>query len=157
VNPKTIDQIMDKWGRDPEYVIEMLQDVQDTYRHLPEDALRHIAHTLDVPLNRLYHIGTFFSSFSLEEKGKHLIQVCMGTACHVKGAPAVLDAFARELGVPPGGTTADKKFTVEGVRCLGCCSLAPVVAVDDQYYGGVTVSQVADIIKATKTSRKEAN
>ena len=152
---KEIDSIMDKYERDPEYVIEMLQDVQDTYRHLPEEALRHMAHTMDVPLNRLYHIGTFFASFSLEEKGKHLIQVCMGTACHVKGAPAVLDAFCRELGVEAGGTTEDKKFTVEGVRCLGCCSLAPVVAVDDKYYGGVTVSQVSKII--TESKRKGAN
>ncbi len=157
MNVKKIDEIIKKWNSDSEYVIEMLQDVQDCFRHLPEDALRHIAHTIDVPLNRLYHIGTFFSTFSLEEKGKHIIQVCLGTACHVKGAPAVLDAFARELDIKDGETTKDKKFTLEGVRCLGCCSLAPVVAVDEKIYGGVTVSQVKEIISKTKKAGKEAN
>ena len=97
-----------------------------------------------------YHISTFFSSFSLEEKAEHIIQVCMGTACHVKGAPAILDAFTRELKIGAGETTKDKKFTVEGVRCIGCCSLAPAVAIGEKIYGGVKVSQVASIIKETK-------
>ena len=157
MKPSEIDAIMEKWSRDPEYVIEMLQDVQDLYRHLPEPALRQMAHSLDVPLARLYHIGTFFSSFSLEPKGRHLIQVCMGTACHVKGAPKVLDAFARELGIEPGGTTKDRAFTLEGVRCLGCCSLAPVVAVDDKLYGDVTPDKVRSIITETRKTRKGAN
>jgi NADH:ubiquinone oxidoreductase subunit E len=147
---KDVEQIMKNWKNDPEYLIEMLQDVQESCRYLPEEALRHIAHTLDIPLKRLYHISTFFSSFSLEEKGKHIIQICMGTACHVKGAPAILDAFSRELNIESGGTTKDKEFTVEGVRCLGCCSLAPAVAINEKIYGGVTVSQVASIIKETR-------
>jgi NADH-quinone oxidoreductase subunit E len=153
MNLKKIDAIMKKWRHDPEYVIEMLQDVQDDYRHLPEAALKHMADSLDVPLNRLYHIGTFFSSFSLEAKGKHIVQVCMGTACHVKGAPKVLDALARELDVKPGETTKDKLFTLEAVRCLGCCSLAPVVAIDDKLFGGVTPSQVPKLIKQTRKGK----
>ena len=150
-----VETIMKKWKNDPEYLIEMLQDIQESCRYLPEEAMKHIAHTLDIPLKRLYHISTFFSSFSLEEKGEHIVQVCMGTACHVKGAPAVLEAFARELKIEPGQTTQDKKFTVEGVRCLGCCSLAPAVAVNEKIYGGVTVAQVADIIKDTKGGSKK--
>ena len=151
---KDVDQIMKKWKDDKEYLIEMLQDIQESCRYLPKEALRHIAHTLDVPLKNLYHISTFFSSFSLEEKGEHIVQVCMGTACHVKGAPAVLDAFARELKIEPGQTTKDKKFTIEGVRCIGCCSLAPAVAIGEKIYGGVTPAQVPEIIENTKDGGK---
>lgn len=157
-NLKTIDTIMKKWGHDPESVVEMLQDVQDQLRHLPEDALRHMASELDVPLYRLYHLGTFYGSFSMEEKGRHVVQVCMGAGCHVKGAPRVLDAVCSELKVQPGGTTADKQFTVEAAGCLGCCSLAPVVSVDGKLFGDVKPEQVAGILTATrKGSPKEAN
>lgn len=150
-----VDLIMKKWKRDPEYVIEMLQDVQDEFRHLPEAVLRYMADDLDVPLKRLYHIGTFFSSFSLEEKGKHVVQICMGTACHVKGAQRVLEAFNRELGLDPnkGGTTKDRKFTVEPVRCLGCCSLAPVISVDGALIGPVKPEQVPSILEETRAGK----
>lgn len=159
MNMAKVDKIIKKWKRDPEYVIEMLQDVQDEYRHLPEAVLRYMADDLDVPLARLYHIGTFFSSFSLEEKGKHVVQICMGTACHVKGAQRVLEAFNRELGLDAekGGTTADRSFTVEPVRCLGCCSLAPVISVDGDLMGPVRPEQVPDIIRKTAKPGKGAN
>jgi NADH-quinone oxidoreductase subunit E len=157
-NLKAIDAIMKKWGRDPESVVEMLQDVQAQLRHLPEDALRHMAANLDVPLHRLYHLATFYGSFSLAEKGRHVVQVCMGAGCHVKGAPKVLEAVCSELKVQPGQTTADKQFTVESAGCLGCCSLAPVVSVDGKLFGDVKPEQVPEILRAArKGSPKEAN
>jgi NADH-quinone oxidoreductase subunit E len=157
-NQKAIDAILKRWRRDPENVVEMLQDVQEQFRHLPEDALRYLANELDVPLHRLYHIGTFYGCFSMVEKGKHVVQVCMGAGCHVKGAPKVLEAVCGELKVQPGQTTADKLFTVESAGCLGCCSLAPVVSVDGKLFGDVKPEQVPDILRATRTgSQKEAN
>ena len=137
-----IDAIVARWDGDPSYVIEMLQDVQDAFRYLPEDALRYLSDQVKVPLRQLYHLGTFFKAFSLTPKGEHEIQVCMGTACHVRGASRVLDAFERELQVPPGGTTDDQKYTLEDVRCLGCCSLAPVVQVDDELTSAVNPGDV---------------
>ncbi len=142
-----IDAIVARWDRDPNYVIEMLQDVQDTFRYLPEDALRYLSDQVKVPLRQLYHLGTFFKAFSLTPKGEHEIQVCMGTACHVRGASRVLDAFERELEVPPGGTTPDKKYTLEDVRCLGCCSLAPVVQIDDDLTSGANPGDVPRMLE----------
>lgn len=150
-----IRDILDRNHADRDGLIAALSEIQDECGYLPEQALRMVSKETGRPLIDLYGIAAFYNAFSLQPRGKHLIQVCMGTACHVKGAPAVLDAFCRELDIEPGGTTKDKQFTVEGVRCLGCCSLAPVVAVDDKYHGGVTVSQVSKIIKDAK--RKGAN
>jgi NADH-quinone oxidoreductase subunit E len=142
-----IDAIVARWDGDPNYVIEMLQDVQDAFRFLPEDALRYLSDQVKVPLRQLYHLATFFKAFSLTPKGEHEIQVCMGTACHVRGASRVLDAFERELEVPPGGTTEDQRYTLEDVRCLGCCSLAPVVQIDDELTAGANPGDVPRILQ----------
>ncbi len=147
VDPQKVDAILDRWNRDREFVIEMLQDVQDTYRHLPRVAMEQIAEATDADLAQLYHIGTFYKAFSLEPRGETSIQVCTGTACHVRGAQRVLDAFSRELDVPPGGTTKDLKFTLEGVRCVGCCSLAPVVTLGEDLFGEIDSSKVARLLK----------
>ena len=144
---QTLDDILTHWGRDPDFAIEILQDIQDSYRYLPEDVLRYAADELGVPLGRLHHLGSFFKAFSFEPRGEHVIQVCMGTACHVKGAPRVLDAFVRELGVPEGGTTPDGKFTVEGVRCVGCCALAPVVQVGDELHGEISPAEAPKMVR----------
>jgi NADH-quinone oxidoreductase subunit E len=142
-----VDAILAKWRRDPTYAIEIVQDVQDEYRHLPQEAMQRVADELCVPLGRLYHIGTFFKAFSLEPRGRHVVQVCTGTACHVKGAPRVLDAFSRELGVPEGGTTRDLRFTLEPVRCLGCCAIAPVVQVGKDVHGEIKLAKVKTVLK----------
>jgi len=141
-----VDAIMGKYGNDPDFLIEMLQDVQDEYRHLPVGAMRHIADSLKVPLARVGHIATFYGAFSLEPRGVHQIQVCMGTACHVKGAPRVLDAMSRALEVGPGQTTADKQYTLEAVRCVGACGLAPVVSIDAEYHGDLTPDSATTLI-----------
>jgi NADH-quinone oxidoreductase subunit E len=142
-----IDAVLDRWNRDPNYAIEILQDLQDEYRHLPEDVLRFVADELCVPVGRLHHIGTFFKAFSLTPRGRHVVEVCTGTACHVKGAPRVLDAFARELDVAVGGTTRDRNFTLEPVRCLGCCAIAPVVKVGPELHGEIQASGAKALVK----------
>lgn len=147
IDLQTVDQIVEKWKRDPSFVIEMLQDVQEAWRHLPREALGRVASSTGTDLARLYHIATFYKAFSLEPKGERSVQVCTGTACHVQGAARVLDAFTRELGVDVGGTTEDLAFTLEGVRCLGCCSLAPVVTVGKDLHGGLDSSRVGRLVK----------
>jgi NADH-quinone oxidoreductase subunit E len=142
-----VDAIVDRWRADPEFSVEMLQDVQKHYRHLPKAALERISERTGADMGRLYHIATFFKAFSLEPRGETTIQVCTGTACHVQGAARVLDAFGRELGVKPGGTTPDLKYSLEGVRCLGCCGLAPVVTFGAELLGGVDSSKVGKLMR----------
>ena len=142
-----VDVIIDKWNADPDYVIEMFQDIQDACRCIPQDALNRVADRTGRARGTLFHIATFYKAFSLEQKGELEIQICTGTACHVKGAGNVLEAFERELGVMSGGTTEDKKFTLSEVRCVGACGLAPVVVVGEDVIGAVTPSMVPGIIK----------
>jgi NADH-quinone oxidoreductase subunit E len=147
---KKVDEIIRKWDSDNDYVIEMMQDLQDEFRHISIETLEQINKSTKVPLAELYHIATFYKAFSLEPRGEFEIQVCVGTACHVKGAGRVLDAFERELGITDGQTTGDKLFSLEGVRCLGCCSLAPVVTIGEELYGEVQPSQVPRLLKKYK-------
>lgn len=142
-----VDEIIDRWGQDPEFVIEMMQDVQEAFRHLPLLALERMAEVTGADLARLHHVATFYKAFSLEPRGETSIQVCTGTACHVRGAARVLDAFARDLGLNPGETTEDLKFTLEAVRCLGCCTLAPVVTMGGELHGGIDSSKVGKLLR----------
>lgn len=142
-----VDTIIDKWNADPDYVIEMFQDIQDACRYIPQDALYRVAERTGKPRGTLFHIATFYKAFSLEQKGEKEIQICTGTACYVKGAPDVLAAFQRELGIKSGETTEDRKFSLSEVRCVGACGLAPVVVMGEDVIGGVTPSMVPDIIR----------
>ena len=151
---KKVDEIIRKWGSDNEYVIEIMQDLQDEFRYISRETLEQVNRSTRVPLADLYHIATFYKAFSLEPRGKYEIQVCMGTACHVKGSARVLDAFERELEIREGETTEDKMFSLEGVRCIGCCSLAPVITIGDDLYGEVQPSQVPRLIKKYKKEAK---
>lgn len=150
IDPQKIDAIIERWDRDPSFVIEMMQDVQDAYRHLPRTALEQVARATKTDLARLYHIATFYKAFSMEPRGIFSVQVCIGTACHVRGAARSMDGLARELGVAPGETTEDLTFTLEGVRCLGCCSLAPVVAVGSELHGDLDSSKVKRLVSKYK-------
>lgn len=141
-----IDEIIKKWNSDPEYVIEMMQDIQDTEHYISKDAIDEICKKTGRAKSQLYHIATFYKAFSLKPRGEQVIQVCLGTACHVKGAPKILEAFERELGIKQGETTKDEKFTLEAVACLGCCSLAPVVKIGEEIIGNVKVKDVSKII-----------
>ena len=125
-----LDDILARNERRPELLIQTLQDVQRALGHLPEDALRAVAERLAVPLNRVYHVATFYKSFSLMPRGKHIVSVCRGTACHVRGAERLADTVERELGIRDGETTDDLLFTLECVNCLGACALAPVAVIE---------------------------
>jgi len=118
---------------------------------LPKEVFTEISKTLNIPLSRIYSIATFYSSFSLEPRGKYQINVCLGTACHVKGGVRILNEVKRELGIKVGKTTPDMKFSLETVRCLGCCGLAPVLTVNDDLYGEVSIHRIPDILKKYKT------
>ncbi len=115
-------------------LIQVLQDINIEYNYLPEFALKYVAEKLNTPLSEIYHIATFYTAFSLEPRGEHLIKVCMGTACHARGAPRILDEIERNLGIRAGETTKDKKFTLTTVNCLGCCAFGPVVVIDEDYH-----------------------
>ncbi len=147
IDEAKVDAIIEKWKCDPTYVIEMMQDLQDEYRHLPRPVLKRISRATGTDVGALYHIATFYKAFSLQPRGEVSIQVCLGTACHVRGAARVMDALCRELDVEPGGTTEDLRYTVEGVRCVGCCSLAPVVTVGKDLHGNLISSKVQRLLK----------
>lgn len=143
----TVSSIIEKWNSDPTYVIEMLQDVQSELQHIPKDALLEISDRLGIHPSKIHYIVTFYKFFSLEPRGKHQIQVCTGTTCHVKGAPRILDAIARNLSISDGETTDDLEYSLESVRCLGCCSLAPAVTVNGNVIGAANSSTVNDVIQ----------
>jgi len=144
---EAIREIIDRWDGDPEYLIEMMQDIQDHFRHISKTAIDLLNRNTGTPRAEIYHIATFYNSFSLEPQGETLIQVCLGTACHVKGAANILSAFERALGIKAGETTADKKFSLAGVRCLGACSMAPVVKIGDMVIGNVEARNVEKLIR----------
>jgi NADH-quinone oxidoreductase subunit E len=158
IDQTKVDAIIDKWNRDPSFAIEMMQDLQEEFRYLPRQVLEQVSQVTGTDLGSLYHIATFYKAFSLEPRGELSVQVCTGTACHVRGAARVMDALSRELGVGPGATTEDLRFTLEGVRCVGCCSLAPVVTVGQDLHGSVDSSSVQRLIRRYQKSaaHKEA-
>ena len=154
-NAPKVAAIVNKYGGSRDSLVSILQDVQSKYRYLPEDALRAVAHALDLPLIQVYAVATFFKAFSLKPRGEHIVSVCLGTACHVRGAPAVLDEVKRQLGIGPGETSQDKRFTLETVNCLGACALGPIVVTDDQYEGQMSPGKVKKILKEYKKLPKE--
>ena len=123
-----------------------LQDINSTYNWLPPGAVRRVAEAVGMPLSRVLRIATFYNMFSLEPRGKHIVRVCLGTPCHDKGGSRILDRLEMELGVGSGETTEDGRFTLEAVRCLGCCGLAPVVTVNDDIYGKMTAGQFLKVL-----------
>lgn len=136
-------------------LIGVLQDVQDEYSYLPQEALVRVAEGLGIPLSQAYQVATFYKAFSLEPRGKHLIQVCLGTACHVRGGVKIAERIERELGIEPGETTEDREFTMEVVRCIGCCSLAPAVRVDDDTYGRLRQDRVPRMLRSYDQGTKD--
>ena len=141
-----VHRIVDKWGRDPEYVTEMLQDIQEEYRCIPRESLDRVARLTGVPAGRLLHLATFYSGFSLRPRGDNRIQVCMGSSCFLNGAPELIVALERALGIGEGETTEDGRFSLQRVRCLGCCGSGPAVAVNGEVAGAVRPSEVDDFL-----------
>ena len=143
--------ILDRHSRRPSGLIPILQAIQHEYQYLPEEVLTYVATSLDVPPARVYGVATFYAHFALEPKGKHVIRICDGTACHVKQSLPVLNALREKLGTSEQNkTTADMMFTVETVACLGACGLAPVIVVDEQVYGQITPEHAVALVDEIK-------
>ncbi len=128
----------------------ILGDIQKKYRYIPEEALRLVSKKLGIPLTQLYGVATFYAAFSLTPKGEHLISVCHGTACHIRGAGQLSEILEKELQIKEGETTKDGKFTLESVRCLGCCSLAPVISIDGKTFGRLKPEDIPGVIAGWK-------
>jgi len=142
-----VDAIVGRYTDRAGFVIGALQDIQATYNYLRKDALYYLAERSGVPLSQLYAVARFYHAFSLEPRGKFIIRVCLGTACHLKGGGAIADAISRELGIGHGETTKDMRFTLERVNCLGACALAPVATVNNKYHGKMSVSKMMKLIE----------
>ncbi|MBI9107321.1 MAG: NADH-quinone oxidoreductase subunit NuoE [Spirochaetales bacterium] len=140
-------EIVEKIGSEPEKVIPLLQEIQNRHGYLSQDLVEAVAEVVEIPVSRLYGVATFYSQFRFTPMGKNLVKICKGTACHVGGAEKVYSIITEELGVGEGGTTADGLFTVEAVACLGCCSLAPVVMINDNIYGKISPAKMGKILK----------
>jgi NADH:ubiquinone oxidoreductase subunit E len=142
-----VDAIVDRYGANKQFSLAVLQDTQRTYKYLPREALEHIARRLDISLGEVYRLTTFFAAFSLHPKGDYVIKVCLGTACHVQGGPRILDQLERDLNIKAGQTTADGKFSVDAVRCLGACALAPVLVVNEDVHGKMSGAAASKLIE----------
>jgi NADH-quinone oxidoreductase subunit E len=154
VDVEKLNTILNKYGGDKSYILAMFQDIQKEYRYLPKDALKYICDKLNIPFSKGYEVATFYKAISLKPRGKHTIHVCLGTACHLRGGPNILDAFERELYVKKGNTTEDGNFTLESVNCLGACALAPLVRVDEKDFGKTTQVTVNRIISEFKDGER---
>lgn len=150
-----VDSILAGKGDDPFDVIEALQDIQETCGYLPEDALHRVSESLGVPLIEVFRLANFYKAFTLQPRGRHLLTVCLGTACHVKGAPRFLDEMLTQLDIQAGETTRDGGFTVETVNCVGACALAPVVIIDGKYYDHMTPAKLRDLLNTVRQQDQE--
>jgi NADH-quinone oxidoreductase subunit E len=147
VDMSQIDSIVDSYNSEKAMLIPILQDIQAQYNHLPRQALIHLSKKLALPLSHIFHVATFFKAFSLTPRGRHKISVCLGTACHVRGGKRILERIERDLNVKEGETTEDLRFTVETVRCIGCCSLAPAITIDEETHGRLVQDKLKKIYK----------
>lgn len=142
-----IPDILAKHPANPESLIMCLQDIQKEYRYLPCEALVKTSETLGVPLSRVFSVATFYNAFSLNPKGENVVRICVGTACHIRGARLIQDQIENFIGIKAGHTTSDMKFTLEVVACVGACAMAPVVIVNEKYHGSVNPSQAKRLLK----------
>jgi len=142
-----IDLIIDKHQGEAGSLIQVLLEIQSENRWLPKEALERVSERLHVPLTRIQHIATFYKAFSLVPKGRHEIHICMGTACHVRGARRILDTVQDLTGIKPGETDLDLKFSLETVNCLGCCALGPVMEVDGEHHGKMAPARIAAVLQ----------
>jgi NADH:ubiquinone oxidoreductase subunit E len=151
-----VKSILTKHNREKRDLIPILQDIQVECNYLPQLALQILSKSLEIPLIDIIGVATFYRAFSLKPRGKHVVTVCLGTACHVRGGPKILDEFQRILNIKPGDTTEDGEFTLETVACLGCCAIGPVVVVDGDYHAQTTIRKAGAILKKYKKEKKNA-
>lgn len=149
-NAGRVEALIDSYIDKKEQLISLLQDIQAEFNYIPKDTLVKISQKLELPLSQVFSVATFFQAFSLKPRGRHVVTVCLGTACHVKGGQRLVDKMARDYHLKPGDTTEDEKFTLETVNCLGCCALGPVLVVDGKYNSQVTPDKLDKILKEYK-------
>lgn len=142
-----VDQIIDKHNSKASNLLQIMLDIQSTLRWLPKAALERVSEKLEVPMTRIQHIATFYKAFSLVPKGRHEVHICMGTACHVRGAARILDTIEDAIGIKPGETDLDLKYSLETVNCLGCCALGPVVEIDGKVHGKMSPGETTQVLK----------
>lgn len=146
MGPERVNEIIDSYGADRATSLAVLQEIQEEYNYLPREALEQVSERLEMPLSEVYHIATFYPHFTLRPRGEFCVRVCMGTACHVNGAPRILEACERELGVKAGGSTEDGAFSLEATGCMGACAQAPLMMVNDEAYPQMTAARVPDVV-----------
>jgi NADH:ubiquinone oxidoreductase subunit E len=151
---KKVKAILDKVDNDSTKLIQILQAIQEAFNYLPEPVLTYVSELLEISEHKVYGVATFYSQFKFHKPGEHIIRVCLGTACHVKGAPSILNKLSRELGIGAGETSEDGLFSLETVYCLGCCALAPVMVIDEDVYGNMSAARVLRVLKKYKSKKK---
>jgi len=154
MNLARIDPILKRYDYKDSSLIAMLQDVQEEVNYLPKEVLEYVAKELDIPLTRVYRVATFYRAFSLTPKGKYQIQVCLGTACHVRGARRIVDTLSRDLKIEPGGTTPDLSFSLDTVNCLGACASGPIVVINGEYFGDMSSLKAEQVLKRYQKQEK---
>jgi NADH-quinone oxidoreductase subunit E len=147
VDQQAVCEIIERHGYQEASLIGILQDIQAKMNYLPRKALVQVGKSLDIPLTNIYEVATFYKAFSLEPKGRHTIQVCLGTACHVRGGARILNYLENQLDVKSAGTTKDLAFTLESVNCLGACALGPMMVIDKKYYGKISTTKIESILE----------
>jgi NADH-quinone oxidoreductase subunit E len=147
---KQVDRILKQYGYEESAILPILQDIQDRDHYLAKEVVEHIAGNLGIPVTRVYRLATFYRAFSLTPRGRYMVSCCMGTACHVRGSPRILDKLEIDLGIESGGTTEDLMFSLETVNCLGACATGPLVVIDGNYHGHMTSMKVDSVLKEYK-------
>ena len=155
--PQTLDQILEKRRSQPGQLIEALQDVQENYGYISEEAMQDVSQGLGVPLMEVYRVASFYKAFRLKPSGKNVLTMCMGTACHVRGARLLLDQATGQLGVKPGEVTPDGLFSIEHVNCLGACALGPIVSENGSYHHHMTPGKLRKLIETLRRQEMEGN
>jgi len=143
-----IDEIINKYMNEEGVLIQLLLDIQREFNWIPKEAITRINERLKIPVSQIYRVASFYTALSLKPRGRHLIRVCLGTACYVRGSPRILDSVERKLDIKAGDTTSDSKFTLETVNCLGCCALGPVVEIDGQYHGRLSSANIGKMLSS---------
>ena len=149
-----IEEILEKYHHQPQFIISILQEIQAQKNYLPRESLEYVSEKLETPLSKIYKLATFYKSFSLTPRGTHLISVCTGTACHVRGSLKIKEELERKLGIEGGGTTKDLLFTLETVNCLGACALGPLMVVDGQYFGKMRPNKVEKVLRVYRNKER---
>ena len=153
--PEVLLALLDKRECKPHELVEILLDIQEVSGHIPRDAMRVVAERLDLPLIEVFRVASFYKALTLTPRGEHVVTVCMGTACHVRGALRMLDEVKAQLGIEPGETTEDGLFTLECVNCLGACALGPLVVIDGEYYHHMTAGKLRDLVESFRPVAQE--